>query len=572
METLWIIYLRCSTEEQSINGLSIEMQKSNCESIIKSIPEAKLYKIYNDEGISGSDSYIKRKELLKMLTDIKEHGNIYGIALYRADRLTRLSNEQEQILHLLMKYGIKDIKCHSGEVLSDNSPQGEFVRRTFANLNELEVKVLSFRIKSAMQLKAEKGEWKGGQPLYGFDWNNQIKKMIPIENKVEQIKLIYDLYTNELKGATSIRDKLNKNGNLYEKNGQRSLWNKERVLCVLKSPLYCGYQYHNTKYGKFDIIDDKKFKNKDEWELYPANFIEPIISKDQWDKAQEIKNMRGKKIISSISNNNTWLLSGMLYCGCCGEKYLGHPIINKRKIKSGEVKEYDCSNYICSGRTLKGNSFCNAKQIVKIKIEKQIEFVVLEHMKNIIDKLSNDDQIKKMIINENKNDTSKINEIKKEINNINKKIEKYYRDYEEGDISAKIFNISMERLENEKELFQKQIQSFEEENIKNNIIQKELKDIKFNLEKMYNEYQSLNSQDTTKKKLILMQLIKYIEIIPSKDKSIEDRVSIVFKISESIYNKSNLRLLTTLNTHAVFSETTKKILLNLEKKYPPCLK
>lgn len=421
METLWIAYLRCSTEEQSINGLSIEMQKSNCISMINSIPGAKLYKIYSDEGFSGSDSYIKRKELLKMLADIKECGNIYGISLYRADRLTRLSNEQEQLLHLLMKYGIKDIKCHSGEVLADNSPQGEFVRRTFANLNELEVKVLSFRIKSAMQLKAEKGQWKGGQPIYGFNWDNEIKKMIPIENKIEQIKLIYNLYTNEFKGATSIRDILNETSNLYDKNGKKSLWNKERVLCALKSPLYYGYQYHNTRYGKFDIVDNKKLKNKNEWELYPANFIEPIISKEQWDKAQEIMKMRGKKIISSIPNNNTWLLSGLLYCGCCGEKYLGHPIINKRKIKSGEVREYDCSNYICSGRTLKGNIFCNVKQIVKSKIEKQIELVTLEYINNIVNILDSDEEIKKMIYHENKTDNSRITDIKKQISNVNKK-------------------------------------------------------------------------------------------------------------------------------------------------------
>lgn len=568
-ETLWIAYFRCSTEEQSINGLSIEMQKSNCLSMINSIPGAKLYKIYSDEGFSGSDSYIKRKELLKMLADIKEHGNIYGIALYRADRLTRLSNEQEQLLHLLMKYGIKDIKCHSGEILSDNSPGGEFIRRTFANLNELEVKVLSFRIKSAMQLKSEQGSWKGGH-IFGFQWDKDIKKMIPIENKIEQIKLIYNLYTNEFKGTTSIRDILNNSGNLYEKNGQRSLWNKERVLCVLKSPLYCGYQYHNTRYGKFDITDKKKLKNKDEWELHHANFIDPIITREQWDKAQEIRNMRGKKIISSIPNSNTWLLSGLMYCGCCGEKYLGHPIINKAKVKSGEIKEYDCSNYICSGRTLKGNSFCNAKQIVKSKIEKQIELVAIEYLNNMIKKLDNNTELKKLINNENKVDNSKIIEIKKQISGINKKVEKYYKDYEEGDMSAKIFNNAMERLDNEKELLEKQLNVLEQESNKNNLVQNELVDIQSKYKKWLKEYQSLNSTDVSKKKLILSRFIKYIEIITSKDKNIEDRVSIVFKISENIYNEGNSLQATTLNTHAILSNTTNKILLNLEKNksYP----
>ena len=566
MEKLWNIYVRCSTEEQAISGYSIEMQIKNCEAMINLIPEAKVYKIYNDEGFSGSDSYVKRKELLKMLADIKEHGNIHGIALYRADRLTRLSNEQEQLLHLLIKYGIKDIKCYSGEILSDSSPQGEFMRRTWANLNELEVKVLSFRIKSAMQLKAQNGDWKGGQPVYGFDWDNETKKMIPIKNRIEQIKLIYDLYLNEFKGATTIRDILNNSGNLYEKNSQRTLWNKERILCALKSPLYCGYQYHNTRYGKFDISDDKKYKNQDEWELYPTNFIDPIITKEQWDKAQEIRKMRGKKIISSIPNSNTWLLSSILYCGCCGEKYLGHPIINKRKVKTGEIREYDCSNYICSGKTLRGNNFCNAKQIVKTKIEKQIELITLNYINSIIEKLNNDDEIKKMINKENKIDNSKVIDIKKQVSNLNKKIDKYYHDYEEGDISAKIFNNAMERLEDEKESLQKQLELLEKENSKNNIAQKELIEIKSSYIEWMKEYKLLDNKDVTKKKLMLIQIIKYIEIITSKDKNKEDRVNIVFKTSESMCIESNFRLLTILHTHAVLSSMTRKILLSLEEK------
>ena len=115
------------------------------------------------------------------------------------------------------------------------------------------------------------------------------------------------------------------------------------------------------------------------------------------------------------------------------------------------------------------------------------------------------------------------------------RLQKYYYDYEEGDISAKVLNKAIERLEDEKDLQQKLLNELEIELNKNINIQKELGNFKVQLENWKKEYKLLNSKDVVKKKMLLIQIIKHIEIISSKDKNIEDRINIVFKVAESMW-------------------------------------
>jgi len=501
----WAIYARCSTEEQAKEGYSIEMQISNCMQLINSMDDAMLYKTYIDEGISGSDSYLKRSGLLNLLADARKK-RFDGIVLYRADRLTRLSQENEELVHLFLKYGIQ-IKCYSGENLMDTSPMGEFFRRTIANINELEVKILSFRIKSAMKLKAENGEWKGNRLPYGYYYDHETQTIKNVDDELEQVKFIYKLYTENLMGAYKIRDYLNDN-NIFYHNKEK--WTRDRVLGILSNPLYCGYQWHNKRYSKFEIkLDNKKFKDKNNWILYPANFITPIISKDKWDEVQKIKELRAKKLLNTHTNS-TWLLSGILYCGCCGEHLQGHPIINSRRLKrTGEIKYYDCSNYICTGRRMMGNDYCKARQVAK----RRIENIVISKTIKYIEKMSKTFALSKQeiekILDEKFNLKGSSN-IDLQIKQIEKKIDKYYQDYESGKIDAEILNPAVKRLNYEMENLLKKKE--EQSNIESQKIEMLNKILEYNtnLSIWKNE---LLTKDNNIIKPILLKLINYVEVL-----------------------------------------------------------
>ena len=65
------IYIRVSTEEQAVHGLSLEAQK---EALLQHAKERgySIVDIYADEGITARKKLSNRKELQRLLNDVKK--------------------------------------------------------------------------------------------------------------------------------------------------------------------------------------------------------------------------------------------------------------------------------------------------------------------------------------------------------------------------------------------------------------------------------------------------------------------------------------------------------------------
>lgn len=64
------IYIRVSTEEQAVHGLSVDAQRYSLEQYAKS-RKWSVYGVYADEGISARKPMAKRPALQRLLDDIK---------------------------------------------------------------------------------------------------------------------------------------------------------------------------------------------------------------------------------------------------------------------------------------------------------------------------------------------------------------------------------------------------------------------------------------------------------------------------------------------------------------------
>lgn len=518
---------RCSSEEQSIDGYSIETQINDCNKKFNEIPNAKLYKIYSDEGLSGSDTYLKRPELLQMLTDAKAK-KFTTLIVWKADRIGRLAEEREQIIMMLHKYKI-NIICCSGENLMDNSPQGKFMRKTLANIDELEVGVLAMRIKGTLNTIIEDGNWKGGSIPYGFNWVREDKskntpgKMIPIsEEHIEQIKKIFELYFYNLMGFNLIRDYMNGNNEnnivypYHYRNGNKGKWNRDHIRGILKNPLYCAYQYNNNVYTKFEPKEDgKKHKPKEEWELHPTKFIKPIISKELFDSVQKIMQEKANKTMTITKT--TWLLTGILTCGNCNSPFQGHPFHQKYKRKKDNIEvEYDSSFYRCTGTAQYGRDFCNVKQISKKSIEQIVISQTLQYI-SILKEFVSDEirqditkRIKKVkSINQNKFLT-----INKELEKIEKGLERAIQEWQNGEMKTLAYNLLVDDLSNKKEKLineRNEIQLTLESEVD---ITEELKMLSTYFDKWEKSIKTINYSDTNSimvAKSTLIQLIDYLK-------------------------------------------------------------
>ena len=88
------IYVRVSTQEQSLNGHSISEQIDRLTKYCEAM-KWEIYKVYTDPGFSGATT--DRPGLQNMLSDIRA-GKVNKVIVYKLDRLSR---SQKDTLNLI---------------------------------------------------------------------------------------------------------------------------------------------------------------------------------------------------------------------------------------------------------------------------------------------------------------------------------------------------------------------------------------------------------------------------------------------------------------------------------------
>lgn len=104
---------------------------------------------------------------------------------------------------------------------------------------------------------------------------------------------------------------------------------------------------------------------------------EAFVSKEDFDKAQEIKAIRGKKGNHNIGQYNAHLLSGIVKCPQCGAPmYIG-----MTKWTNQDGTERRTESYVCSYATKhRGTSVCRRNGVVASQVEDE----VMEYTRKIV--------------------------------------------------------------------------------------------------------------------------------------------------------------------------------------------
>lgn len=92
-------YLRCSTSEQKINGLSIEAQKHLLEKYAEQ-HNCRIVRWYIDEGVSGTKLIAKRPALRQMGLDAQK-GIFTRIVFIKLDRFFRSVPEYHEFMKMI---------------------------------------------------------------------------------------------------------------------------------------------------------------------------------------------------------------------------------------------------------------------------------------------------------------------------------------------------------------------------------------------------------------------------------------------------------------------------------------
>lgn len=468
------IYVRVSSQEQAIEGHSIEEQIARLTNycLAKGFT---IYKQYIDPGYSGSN--INRPAIQKLITDV-QNKKVNTVLVYKLDRLSR---SQKDTLHL-----IEDIFLSNGcdfvsmtENFDTSSPFGKAMIGILSVFAQLEREQIKERMDMGRAGRAKLGLWRGGSnaPI-GYDFVEG--KLIINEYEAIQVRKIFELF---LQGKSFCE--ISSYMKSHYTNKYSNYNNKNTISTILRNNLYIG----KIKY-KNDVYD---------------GIHEPIIDLETYERA----NKRYETITKEWNEHmrspyaGKHLLTGLMFCGNCGARYF----TTSTKNKNTPAYNY----YKCYSRD--GNKQMKKMDGCKNPIFRQD---ILDQM--ILDEISNlyyDNSMIEQLSCKDKNTENTDSEIKtldKELKNVNERINKLIDLYSLGNIPSDILS---EKIASEMETKDKIEASLSE--LETNIQDDSFLTINAATNLINSCGATLKEMTNEDKKEIVRRLINKIVILPNKD-------------------------------------------------------
>ncbi len=475
------LYIRLS-QEDSDNGTekqesnSVTSQKTLLNEFIEEHDDLIVYDTYIDDGFTGTD--FNRPSFQRLLEDMR-NGSINCVIVKDLSRLGRnyieVGNYIEQVFPL---FNIRFIAINDSVDSFKNPASTNTILVPFKNLiNDEYCRDTSIKIRTSLNGKKKKGEFIGAFPSYGYIKDEKDKhKLVIDEVAADIVRKIFNWNVNEGVGKIAICHRLNDLGILnptghkklelgqnYNNYGIRDntyTWTPSTVRNILNNEIYIGNTVQGKRRTKSYKIHKVEAVPKEEW-VKVENTHDPIIDKETFEKAQELSR-RDTKVSQKTQELSVW--AGFLKCADCKRA------MNKKSStnKSGSKYEY----YICSTYRKKSNNLCTKHSI---KVE-NLSQAVLQAINLHINLLINTEEIVKQIndvgesitrpqiidnmIVEKQNEIFKISNFKMRLyedwknNDITR--EEYLEYKQKYEIDIERLKKNIERLENEKQKYERQ--------------------------------------------------------------------------------------------------------------------
>ena len=342
-------YLRVSTEEQVLEGYSLDAQKNKIIEYCKT-NGYDLIDYYVDEGISGKS--LKRPKVQELISDVKKR-KFNAIVVYRLDRFTRSLKDLANLIELFDKFNVL-IKSTS-EDLDISSLSGRAMVQMLGVFAEFERGAIAERVALGREQRARDGFYDapGGMLGYNYDKDNQIYN-INLEES-ELVKEIFALHQSG-KGVDAICKILNNRG---VKTRRGSMFHRTFIIRMIKKGwYYCGKLRYTTKSGEIIFQNAKNIPN-------------PILTEEEFLKSYKIYGAN-KRDSRKKHSDDKYIFKGKLRCAYCGTMLISNTSA-KRKNKHAPDKVY--RYYRCYH---KREGQCNES---RYWTSNQVDMVFLDYLK-----------------------------------------------------------------------------------------------------------------------------------------------------------------------------------------------
>lgn len=376
------LYARLSEEtEANRERATIETQMELLRKFVTDNDDMVVFKEYVDISYSGTN--FERPGFEEMIKDMR-NGLLNCIIVKDLSRLGR--NYVETGNYIERVFPFFDVRFIAVTDGYDSNKSGEELLMPLKNMvNEMYVKDLSQKMKSAHRAYWENGEYSSGSVPYGYV--NVDRHLQPDDKVKANVQEIYSLF---LQGCSmkEIARQLSKkavNPKAYKMvnfgheipEGMNTEWNCVTVRTILVNYTYVGASVHNKK----NRINGKTIDlPKEEW-IIIENTHEALVSREDFDKVQkrltenvaQFHSTHGKNGFNHSQYN---LVGKKIVCADCG-KIMGFRTEGTRHVN----KFYRCKTYL---NTVK--SGCTNHKVSLEAVNTAVFDTIREHMKLCIDK------------------------------------------------------------------------------------------------------------------------------------------------------------------------------------------
>lgn len=377
-------YARCSSDEQKKNGYTIGDQLSLLDEFCGDYELVSTGE-YIDEGISATLEIDKRKALAQLIEDAK--AGKFDIVIFKCiDRFFRSVEEYYACQKQLRQAGVTWISIEEPD-LDPEDPDAAFKINIYLTMAEYEAKKTSKRIRFNNQMRIKNKQVVTGNQCFLFPWEVAgEKRNRHLVKSADHIEMTYDVLEffekHQSKAATL--------GYINIKYGMKM------TMSTLNN-----FLSDTLLYGEYKGV---------------ADYVEPYISKERFDRIQDILTRNSRM---PASPNRLFLFSGLLKCPCCGKKMVGNFVKSQGK--------YDVYVYRCNA-AFQQKTCPFTRTMSERKIEKQLLENLAQYINNEVIRVESIDEAQPK-----NNNAAKIAKLKAEMDRLNMMFRKGRIDEEEYD-------------------------------------------------------------------------------------------------------------------------------------------
>ena len=429
-------YCRVSTDkDDQIN--SLDNQKSFFQREIEAQGHI-LHHIYADPGLSGTKMET-RQQFIAMLHDAgldistvtttvnrrrKTH-TVYDVSdrtpafdeiwIKNTSRFARNTLSYE----IISKLRAKRVNIHfMSENIDTLDMSQDLLLKLMQIFDENESKDRSAKTKWGNEESAKRNRIRSHPKIYGYDYDLKNNALHIIPHEADVIRLIFDLYTQGI-GTKRIINTLNARG--LKTRGDRP-FGKTQILRILNNEKYAGLN-NPLKFDSGTVFIDRHYpKVKQEYAVMKNDRIEPIITVEEFEKAQRIRTSKINYQRNSGVYHGISPYCSLLYCAHCGAVYHSN-------VDDGRVF------YNCSGKRAHGKTFCSNPNIPLHAVDDLIQrlqdglYDLILTTQGIMAIRYLNDAVQQLLSRVDSDVNAEVEKIDAELATLNNQLERYYDIY-----------------------------------------------------------------------------------------------------------------------------------------------